>query len=147
MKTASNLTFNAQTNEVLGIGFIHSVHIDDEEILVKQQLPTTTITGSITHYCLEGKDVIKFYPKPSETKVATIVHTPSISPLLLGNEINEDASNWLLAEAPDIYFYAILTTIALATNDVRLPVWKAAYDSAVRGYTSVHAIEVTRGNL
>lgn len=145
LRTTAELTFTEQLNQVLGVGFIHQVTINDEPVLVKQQLPTTTITGEIVNYCLEGKDYIKFYPKPMTETKAIITYTPTISPLLVGQTIDELASNWLLAEAPDIYVYAVLTTIAIAINDNRLTVWKAAYDNAIKGYMAVHAIETTRG--
>ncbi|MDA0313536.1 MAG: hypothetical protein O3C65_15105 [Proteobacteria bacterium] len=47
-------------------------------------------------------------------------------------------TNWLLANAPDVYLYgAMLEAMPYLRNDARLPVWAELYAGAVDGLNSV----------
>ena len=40
-------------------------------------------------------------------------------------------TNWILANAPDIYLYgSLMEAEAFLQNDPRIPLWKAGYDEA-----------------
>jgi hypothetical protein len=57
------------------------------------------------------------------------------------------ATNWLLDEHPDVYFYgALCEAEPFLKNDERLPMWKTLYDQAVNA-VRVHAKARTEGRM
>jgi len=69
------------------------------------------------------------WPTPGETYTMSLVYRydfPALS--------DSNTSNWLLAEAPDVYLYGALSQAApYLVDDPRLPVWQSKYGNAMNG--------------
>lgn len=92
-------------------------------------------------YCIEGKDVIKFYPCPDATYTGAITYTPFISPLLVGGEVSEDDTNWLLQNHPDVYIYGCLTTIHTHLNTSEIGKYEALYKRGLSNVKNLYKVD------
>lgn len=82
-------------------------------------------TGDTTWYSIVG-DQIQFAPAPT-TGTLEIVYYARVAPL---SETN--TANGLLEWAPDVYLYGCLLQAApYLRDDVRIPIWQAAYSAIV----------------
>ena len=83
-------------------------------------------TGKPTVYTIVG-DKYLFSPSPDDSYTANIVYYQSIPRLS-----DVQASNWLLAKHPDIYFYgSLIHSAPYLKDDPRLAVWLSLYDQAI----------------
>lgn len=73
-------------------------------------------------------DEFQLAPTPDTTYTAEIIYWKKFTALSDSN-----TSNWILASHPDIYFYGtLLHLVGRLVNDPRIPIWKGAWDEAIR---------------
>jgi hypothetical protein len=78
-----------------------------------------------THYSVVGAQ-LQVYPAPDQAYTALLTYYRQIPPLAA------NATNWLLAMAPDVYLYGALTQAApYLKDDTRIPVWGELFTSAL----------------
>ncbi len=78
-----------------------------------------------THYSVVGTQ-FQFYPPPDQAYRALLTYYQALPPLAA------NASNWLLATAPDAYLYGALTQAApYLKDDTRIPIWGELFTSAL----------------
>lgn len=93
-------------------------------------------TGSPQAYVITGTKV-DFWPTPGASSTDTIKIRYEQAIPSLGTS---QATNWLLTQHPDIYYYSLLLQCeAFIVNDERLGVWKAALDEALRELDTLSA--------
>ena len=79
------------------------------------------VAGQPSRYCLLANQ-IQLAPVPDGTYTLEIDYWEVIPPLA------SNASNWLLAAAPDLYLYgALLEGSIYLLDDPRIPLWQAGY--------------------
>lgn len=84
------------------------------------------VAGKPRYYALSAAQ-IEFYPTPDGNYSGSLIYLAEIPALSDGN-----TSNWVLADAPDIYLYGSLKHSApYLQEDSRLAVWEAMYAKAV----------------
>jgi hypothetical protein len=92
---------------------------------------------------------IEFNRVPDEVYTAEMIYYSPLTPLS-----DDNASNWILANAPDLYLYGALSAAEpFLDNDERLATWKGLYNDAAqainledqRSRTSGPQIARTRG--
>ncbi len=84
------------------------------------------ITGTTTSYCIVGNN-FRFGPTPNVAYSSTLVYFAKFPPLG-----TTQASNWVLANHPDIYLFGALTyAAAWAQDEGLLKVAIAGYDDAL----------------
>jgi hypothetical protein len=82
-------------------------------------------TGRPSRYALIANQ-IRLAPAPDTTYTLEIDYWESIPPLA------DNATNWLLTAAPDIYLYgSLLEAAAFMLDDPRIPLWQAAYTQVI----------------
>ncbi len=83
------------------------------------------VAGRPSRYCLLANQ-IQLAPVPDSTYTLEIDYYESIPPLA------NNASNWLLVAAPDIYLYGALLEAAIyILDDPRVPQWQAGYTQVI----------------
>lgn len=112
-------SFRLNTNPVTTLSYV-----------TPQQLDTSwagSSTGRPAVYTVIGQE-IQVGPAPDADYEAEMAYYKKFDPLSAGQP-----TNWLLANAPDVYLYAsLLEATTFLMNDERLPLWSAAYENAVR---------------
>jgi len=87
---------------------------------------SNTTTGKPLAYALSGGQ-IQFAPVPNAAYSIEIVYIRDLPPLA------SNATNWMLTNHPDCYLYGALMAAEMrGWNDSRLPMLKAAFDSAIK---------------
>lgn len=87
---------------------------------------TGNVAGKPRYYTLSAAQ-IELYPTPDEDYPGSMIYRSEIE--ALGDSV---ASNWVLAEAPDVYLYGSLKHSApYLQEDPRLGVWEGMYAKAV----------------
>ena len=87
---------------------------------------TGNVAGKPRYYTLSAAQ-IELYPTPDEGYPGSMIYRSEIE--ALGDSV---ASNWVLAEAPDVYLYGSLKHSApYLQEDPRLAVWESMYAKAV----------------
>lgn len=82
--------------------------------------------GTPCYYAVVGEQ-FEFLPTPSESVTASLYYRASIPVLSGGNP-----SNWVLANAPDVYLYgSLLHSAPYLQEDARVATWGAMYSQAV----------------
>jgi hypothetical protein len=70
----------------------------------------------------------QFYPTPDQAYILEMVYRINIPALS-----NSNASNWLLALAPDLYLFGSLVSLeAYLMDDERVAMWKSAVDDGLK---------------
>jgi len=88
---------------------------------------TNDASGEPKFYSLTDES-IELYPTPGDSYTLEMSYVRTIPALSDSN-----TSNWLLAEAPDVYLYgALVQSPGYLVEDQRLKTWAALYDQAVR---------------
>jgi hypothetical protein len=83
------------------------------------------VAGQPSRYCILANQ-IQLSPAPDTTYSLEIDYWEVIPPLA------SNASNWLLAAAPDIYLYgSLLMASGDLMDDPRVPLWQAAYSQVI----------------
>jgi hypothetical protein len=102
------------------------------ELMSPEQIDSLRVgsrSGRPRWYCVLGTE-IQLAPAPDGLYIAEMTYWQQLAPLSLAAP-----SNWLLANAPDVYLYAaLIEATAFIGNDERLPLWTAAYDRAVMAF-------------
>jgi hypothetical protein len=104
------------TNPVTALAF--------ESIDALDSLKSTTYisAGKPQYFGIVGGQ-IRVLPVPDNTYTAELIYYAKLTKLS-----NSVASNWLLAQAPDVYLYGSLMQAApYLKDDARIPVWAAIY--------------------
>lgn len=84
--------------------------------------------GRPSFYSMSGGQ-FELYPSPDEAYPGELLYVADIPALSDSN-----TSNWLLANAPDVYLYgALVHSAPYLKDDARAQVWAAMYQSAVDG--------------
>lgn len=110
--------------------------ISQNELLDRKSLSSNT-AGTPKFYAFTGEQ-FEFYPVPDSTYDAELVYYAGIEALS-----DQNTSNWLLSDAPDVYLYGTLAQSApFLGEDTRLPVWNSLYETALSGLNN--ASEVAR---
>jgi hypothetical protein len=85
-------------------------------------------SGNPVAYVMSGT-TLDLFPTPAATATGTVFLRYQQTIPALGDA---QASNWLLAAHPDIYYYGLLLQCeAYIVNDERLGLWKSALDEAL----------------
>lgn len=101
--------------------------ISQAELLDRKRLAENT-AGCPKYYALVAGQ-LEVYPAPDDTYPAELVYIQDIPALSDSN-----TSNWLLADAPDLYLYGSLVHSApFLKEDERISVWAQLYQNAVSG--------------
>lgn len=84
-------------------------------------------TGQPEFFTIIGSEM-ELLPIPDDNYTIEMVYRKNIPALSATNE-----QNWLLTLAPDVYLYGALREAAVfMQNDERIPMWNAAYVSAIQ---------------
>lgn len=84
------------------------------------------VAGTPTTYAIVGAE-IEFYPTPDEAYTADFYYKASVPALA-----DDNASNWVLANAPSIYLYgALIQAAPFLIEDQRLATWGQLYSQAI----------------
>lgn len=87
--------------------------------------------GIATHIARNGSNLV-FGP---ETQSGTLVGVYYAKPTVLRSFSGDAAAHYLIVNAPDLLLYgALLEAQPFIKKDERIPVWAAAYDTAVMAY-------------
>lgn len=87
--------------------------------------------GKPLYYAMTGTE-FELYPAPDATYSSELVYYGRIPALA-----DDNTSNWLLTEAPDVYLYGALTHSApFLGEDARLAVWSSMYTAAIDGLSA-----------
>lgn len=99
----------------------------------------TSSADTARHYALEGSNVI-CWPAAGDLQGIYYAKLPAIA---------TNNTNWLIDEAPDLYFYEALTYSApYLKNDARLPAWRSEADRIFAELTSAsRAASISGGPL
>lgn len=82
--------------------------------------------GRPTNYALTAGG-LELYPTPDVTYAASLVYYARVPALSDSN-----TSNWLLAEAPDVYLYGALVHAApYLKDDARMAIWEAMFSTGI----------------
>ena len=85
--------------------------------------------GTPETYALVGGE-FEFFPTPDESYTGTLYYRATIPALSDSN-----ASNWVLANAPDAYLYgSLIASAPLLQEDARLATWQTLYGDAVGAF-------------
>lgn len=83
-------------------------------------------TGTPCFYAIVGGQ-FEFLPTPTASTTGTLLYRASIPALS-----DENTSNWVLANAPDVYLYgALVHSAPYLVEDARVATWGALYAQAV----------------
>ena len=83
-------------------------------------------TGVPRYYALVGGE-LELWPTPGNTYTLEMYYTATLSALSVSN-----TSNWLLAQAPDIYLYgSLINSAPYLSQDERVVAWGALYQSGI----------------
>ena len=92
----------------------------------KELRGTNPLSGVPRAYTILGPQ-FQFLPAPDATYTGTLVYWQSFTPLSGSN-----ASNWILANHPDVYLYGALTQAApYLIDDARLTIWGNLFTTAL----------------
>lgn len=99
--------------------------ISQAELIDRKALAHNT-AGRPQFYAMTGGQ-FEFYPVPDDTYNAELVYFATVPALS-----DENTSNWLLTEAPDVYLYGTLVHSApFLGEDARLATWASLYTAAL----------------
>lgn len=85
-------------------------------------------SGRPQYYAVTGEQ-FEFLPAPDATYNAELVYFAELETLS-----DENTSNWLLSDAPDVYLYGTLAHSApFLGEDARIQVWSSLYEAALAG--------------
>ena len=94
------------------------------DMRAKNEDASTTATYWYTH--ADGQ--FQLYPTPADTMNVELLYYQKIP------DLATNSTNWLLADAPEVYLYgALLHSAPYLAEDARAAVWKSMYDEAVLG--------------
>lgn len=97
-------------------------------------------SGVPTHYAVTDGQ-FELYPTPSTDTEAEVVYIQKIPALTDDNE-----SNWLLADSPDVYLYGTLMHSApYLQEDERIAVWSSLYASGLERLSNASDASVMSG--
>jgi hypothetical protein len=105
--------------------------------LAKRRMPGSS--GPPQYYCFTAGQ-FEVWPPPGEDTLTLLYYAriPALS--------EEDPSNWLLEELPDIYLYGtLLHTAPYLKDDERVQIWTALYSAAVSQANTSSRIAMTSG--
>jgi hypothetical protein len=87
--------------------------------------PDSSVTGQPKFYTLVGGE-IQFAPAPDGTYTAEMDFYEKL-------DIATDSTNWVLTNAPRVYYYgALMEAAAFLVNDKRVPMWAQMLETAIR---------------
>jgi hypothetical protein len=108
-------------------GNTYKIELISRDDMLEYRQNTADVSGRPRFYANIG-DTIEVFPTPDadyQMQLQYYAKTPALS--------NTNASNWLLASAPDIYLYGALVQAAPYLNDdARTQTWAALYASAMQ---------------
>lgn len=83
--------------------------------------------GGVPRYAAVIGGSLHLVPAPDQTYASEIVYFEGVPALAAG-----PGTNWLLADAPDVYLYGALAAAEpYLKNDERLPLWQSQFDTAI----------------
>ena len=87
--------------------------------------------GKPIYYAMTGTE-FELYPEPDGAYDSELVYYGRIPALA-----DDNTSNWLLTEAPDVYLYgALVHSAPFLGEDARLSVWGSMYTAAIDGLST-----------
>ncbi|MBI3678102.1 MAG: hypothetical protein HY243_15950 [Proteobacteria bacterium] len=100
--------------------------IAEPDDLAQRKSQTTDLTGKPGVYAIVGGQ-FQFFPAPDQSYAAELTYYKKLEPLSATT-----ASNWLLADHPDLYLYAALVQASpYLMDDDRVTVWAGILDRLV----------------
>lgn len=109
-------------------GTTNALDLISQADMLDRKAAAANIGGTPQFYALTGGQ-FEFYPVPDDTYDAELVYYAELDALS-----DENTSNWLLADAPDVYLYGTLAHSApFLGEDARLAVWTSLYEMALAG--------------
>lgn len=104
----------------------HPLSLISHADLLDRRAARSDIVGRPTHYAMTGGQ-FELFPTPDQSYSAELVYFSRVPALT-----EADPTNWLLAEAADVYLYGTLAHSApFLGEDARLSTWSALYTSAL----------------
>lgn len=83
-------------------------------------------TGVPLNYQISGQN-LRVIPAPDGTYTADMLYFKAF------DAIDDDSTNWLFDNHPDVYLWGALVQMApFIGNDARIPVWQSKYETAVK---------------
>jgi hypothetical protein len=140
MESSSSLSAEGGSDS-LPTDFLEIIHVyrdadvDTELVPVpfstlRRDYPTST-TGTPQVYAVHS-DNIHVRPIPTSGEDGLTIFFYEKIPSIIPVADNPDPTNWVLDDHPDIYLFGTLVMAeAFIFNDERLPLWRAAFDSAI----------------
>lgn len=119
----------------------YALNITSRDQLEDMRYDGSNVSGKPTHYAhIAGE--IEVYPSPDATYSVELLYRQKIPALSVSN-----TSNWLLAEAPDLYLYgALLETAIYLRDDERLGSIGSLYQSKLDALNTISRQAVTSGS-
>ena len=139
-EVTDDLTVNAET-VALPADYLQlrAIHLDTDPRKPLDQMTLAALrtfyaaqtVGEPQAFALTGSSIV-FGPAPDAAYTAKITYLAKLTPLT-----DASPTNWLLADHPDIYLYAVLLQAEFyGWDDERLPMIKAALDEAIAELTA-----------
>lgn len=137
METKTSLTVDAQYEDIPADwletirfyttdGTTEPLELISQADLLDRKYKNLNTAGRPRYYAVTGGQ-FEFYPVPDDSYTAELTYVAEIAALSDSN-----TSNWLLADAADVYLYGALVHSAPYLNDdARLSTWLAMYQKAL----------------
>lgn len=137
METESTLTVNART-VALPTGYLETrrFYLDTDPIIkLDYQSPSdfwaaaVATTGKPVKFTIEGENLVLGPKVPDSSYSGKFLYYKKFTAFS-----SDSDTNWLVANAPQIYVYgALLEAAPFIRNDTRLPMWHGLYKSIANG--------------
>ena len=89
------------------------------------------VSTVIPYYYCHADSQFQLYPTPSDTTDIELLYYQKIP------DLASNTTNWLLADAPDVYLYgSLLHSAPYLAEDARVAVWAQMYSAAVQNVNS-----------
>lgn len=107
---------------------VENITQESFQALLDRACPTPTTPTAPDYYTVAGGEM-RFYPVPDASYTVELVYQAKVAGL---SETN--ASNWVLADHPDVYLYgALLQCAPFLGDDARASTWGQLYSAALDG--------------
>ena len=109
-------------------GDTYELELASRAELLNRRMNSVNTSGRPKYYTMSD-GAFEIYPTPDAAYTAELLYFSQNTALS-----DENASNWLLSDYPDVYLYGTLAhTAPFLGEDQRLPIWAQLYQSALDG--------------
>ena len=109
-------------------GDTYELELASRSELLSRRMNSVNTSGRPKYYTMSD-GAFEIYPTPDAAYTAELLYFSQNTALS-----DENTSNWLLSDYPDVYLYGTLAhTAPFLGEDQRLPIWAQLYQSALDG--------------